>query len=39
MQRNSAAGGEWCIANAGLDLLKQGQGFVLNMSTMTLQLR
>ncbi len=39
MQRNSGAGGECCIANAGHDLLKHGQGFVLNLSTMTLQLR
>jgi predicted aspartyl protease len=39
MQRNSGAGGECCIANAGHDLLKQGQGFVLNLSAMTLQLR
>jgi hypothetical protein len=39
MQRNSVAGGECCIANAGHDLLKHGQGFVLNLSTMTLQLR
>jgi hypothetical protein len=39
MQRNGTAGGECCIANAGHDLLKQGQGFVLNLSTMTLQLR
>jgi predicted aspartyl protease len=39
MQRNSGAGGECCIANAGHDLLNQGQGFVLNLSTMTLQLR
>jgi gag-polyprotein putative aspartyl protease len=38
MQRNSGAGGECCIANAGHDLLKHGQGFV-NLSTMTLQLR
>jgi hypothetical protein len=39
MQRNSGAGGECCIANAGNDLLKHGEGFVLNLSTMTLQLR
>jgi predicted aspartyl protease len=39
MQRNSVAGGECCVANAGHDLLKQGQGFVLNLSTMTLELR
>ena len=39
MQRNAVAGGECCIANAGHDLLKHGQGFVLNLSTMTLQLR
>jgi hypothetical protein len=39
MQRNIGAGGECCIANAGYDLLKQGQGFVLNLSAMTLQLR
>jgi len=39
MQRNGTAGGECCIANAGHDLLKQGQGFVLDLSTMTLQLR
>jgi predicted aspartyl protease len=39
MQRNSGAGGECCIANAGHDLLKHGQGFVLDLSTMTLQLR
>ena len=39
MQRNSGAGGECCIANAGHDLLKHGQGFVLNLSTMTLELR
>jgi predicted aspartyl protease len=39
MQRNAGAGGECCIANAGHDLLKQGQGFVLDLSTMTLQLR
>jgi predicted aspartyl protease len=39
MQRNSGAGGECCIANAGHDLLKHGQGFVLNLSTMTLRLR
>jgi predicted aspartyl protease len=39
MQRNAGAGGECCIANAGHDLLKHGQGFVLNLSTMTLQLR
>jgi predicted aspartyl protease len=39
MQRNSGAGGECCVANAGLDLLKQGAGFVLDLSTMTLQLR
>jgi len=32
MQRNSGAGGECCIANAGHDLLKHGQGFVLNLS-------
>jgi predicted aspartyl protease len=38
MQRNSGAGGECCIANAGNDLLKHGQGFVLNLSTMTLHL-
>jgi predicted aspartyl protease len=38
MQRNSVAGGECCIANAGHDLLKQGRGFVLDLSTMTLQL-
>ena len=35
----SGAGGECCIANAGHDLLKQGPGFVLNLSTMILQLR
>jgi predicted aspartyl protease len=39
MQRNSGAGGECCIANAGHDLLKHGEGFVLNLSTMILQLR
>jgi len=39
MQRNGTAGGECCIANAGNDLLKHGQGFVLNLSAMTLQLR
>ena len=39
MQRNSGAGGECCIANAGNDLLKHGEGFVLNLSTMTLHLR
>ena len=39
MQRNSGAGGECCVANAGHDLLKQGQGFVLDLSRMTLQLR
>jgi predicted aspartyl protease len=39
MQRNAGAGGECCIANAGHDLLKHGQGFVLDMSRMTLQLR
>jgi hypothetical protein len=39
MQRNAGAGGECCIANAGNDLLKHGQGFVLNLSTMTLHLR
>jgi predicted aspartyl protease len=39
MQRNSVAGGECCIANAGHDLLKQGRGFVLDLSRMTLQLR
>jgi predicted aspartyl protease len=39
MQRNSVAGGECCIANAGHDLLKQGRGFVLNLAAMTLQLR
>ena len=39
MQRNGTAGGECCIANAGYDLLKQGQGFVLDLSAMTLQLR
>jgi hypothetical protein len=39
MQRNGAAGGECCVANAGHDLLKQGQGFVLDLSRMTLQLR
>jgi predicted aspartyl protease len=38
MQRNSGAGGECCIANAGNDLLKNAQGFVLNLSMMTLQL-
>jgi hypothetical protein len=39
MQRNSGGGGECCIANAGHDLLKQGQGFTLDLSAMTLQLR
>ena len=39
MQQNSVAGGECCIANAGHDLLKQGQGFLLNLATMTLQVR
>lgn len=39
MQRNSVAGGDCCIGNAGHDLLKRAQGFVLNLSTMTLQLR
>jgi hypothetical protein len=39
MQRNSVAGGLCCIANAGHDLLKQGRGFVLDLSRMTLQLR
>ena len=39
MQRNSGAGGECCIANAGHDLLKQGRGFVLDLARMTLQLR
>lgn len=39
MQRNGAAGGECCIANGGHDLLKQGRGFVLDLATMTLELR
>jgi predicted aspartyl protease len=39
MQRNSGAGGDCCIGNAGHDLLKQGRGFVLNLATMTLELR
>jgi len=39
MQRNGGAGGECCIANGGHDLLKQGRGFVLDLSTMTLELR
>jgi predicted aspartyl protease len=39
MQRNAGAGGECCIANAGHDLLKHGEGFVLDLSRMTLQLR
>ncbi len=39
MQRNGAAGGECCIANGGHDLLKQGRGFVLDLTTMTLELR
>ncbi|HYN06254.1 MAG TPA: retropepsin-like aspartic protease [Vicinamibacterales bacterium] len=39
MQQNSVAGGECCIANAGHDLLKQGQGFLLNLAAMTLQVR
>jgi predicted aspartyl protease len=39
MQRNSVGGGECCVANAGHDLLKQGQGFTLDLSRMTLQLR
>jgi predicted aspartyl protease len=39
MQKNSVAGGECCIANAGHDLLKQGQGFLLDLATMTLKLR
>jgi predicted aspartyl protease len=38
MQRNASAGGECCVANVGHDLLKHGPGFVLNLSTMTLQL-
>ena len=39
MQRNSVAGGECCIANAGHDLLKQGRGFILDLAAMTLRLR
>jgi predicted aspartyl protease len=39
MQKNSTAGGECCIANVGHDLLKQGQGFLLDLATMTLQVR
>ena len=39
MQRTSVAGGKCCIANGGHDLLKQGRGFVLDLSRMTLQLR
>jgi hypothetical protein len=39
MQRNSVAGGECCVANAGHDLLTQGDGFTLDLSRMTLQLR
>ena len=39
MQRNSVGGGECCVANAGHDLLRQGQGFSLDLATMTLELR
>jgi hypothetical protein len=31
--------GDCCIGNAGQDLLNQGQGFTLDLSTMVLQLR
>ncbi len=39
MQRNGGIGGECCVANAGQDLLNQGQGFTLDLSRMVLQLR
>ena len=39
MQRIATAGGECCIGNAGHDLLQQGRGFTLDLTTMTLQLR
>lgn len=39
MQRISTAGGKCCIGNAGHDLLKQGQGFTIDLSRMTLRLR
>jgi predicted aspartyl protease len=39
MQRIGTAGGECCVGNAGQDLLKQGQGFTIDLSRMTLRLR
>jgi predicted aspartyl protease len=39
MQRVATAGGECCVGNAGHDLLQQGRGFTIDLTTMTLQLR
>jgi hypothetical protein len=39
LQRNGLIGGDCCLGNAGQDLLKQGQGFSIDFSTMTLQLQ
>jgi predicted aspartyl protease len=38
LQRIGLIGGDCCVANAGQDLLKQGQGFSIDFATMTLQL-
>lgn len=39
MQRHATGGGACCIGNFGHDLLKQGAGFTIDLTTMTLVLR
>jgi hypothetical protein len=38
LQRLGLMGGECCVGNAGQDLLKQGAGFTIDFSAMTLKL-
>ncbi len=39
LQRNELIGGDCCLGNAGQDLLRQGSGFSIDFSTMTLRLQ